>query len=929
MRSTIDLCGRWELIYSDARPEVTSAIPEFKNTYTTEAVPGYWEDMMPALQMAPYWNLVKFNPHFRPLRYPMSGTVPDMVLETIVGCFWYRRNVFVDFEDCGKSVIFHCGGVQNRALLWVNGHFAGEHCGYSSPFSFDITDFIDFGGANEIILAVSNHEAHNESGEIISGLTSRAANLYTGGVMGEISLELRNPDAIADLYTSAYELSTDSITVYSELTGDKAHSLLWEIFDEDIFGEAVPLQSGKSDSSQFTIVRNGLSFWSPKTPKLYRLKLTLLSNGEITDTSELSIGFRQLRAEEYHLKFNGEPIFLRGICEHCYFPRTVHPESNISYYLDVIRGLKQMDFNFIRFHTWVPTEEYMTAADKLGILLHIESPNNTTEAEWADIIRFVRRHPSVVICCCGNELLIDDSFLEHLERCADICHTMAPGLLFSPMSALRGVEYYWTESNLGDDVCEVPFKHNPTRLKRLQDCSDVFSSFALGHLSYESVKGDPDIVDSWADTLKLPRLSHEICIHGTYVDLGLEWRYEGTRIGESEVFSSVRDILKKAGVLHRAPLYYVNSCQWQKLLRKHCFENARLCKTMAGYDFLGNIDTHWHTFGYRVGLMNEFYELKPTETIENIRRYNSESVLLTDLGINHCFSDEDTIRIQFLISLFGGANLENARLDVRFESLDKQVLSRFRFDVNAENGCVSEIALLETPAPHVEKPSCIRVCARISEDFYEIENEWDIWVFPNAEDICSPEIICTTTLDEDIWDKLENGADVLLLGAGPFASNPLSFRMSLAGRTAGNLATVIENHPLTETFEHEGFCGWQFAGLMDNASCLYYKPESEVPFDPIIEVVSSYKWIRKQAAVAEFQVGAGRILISTFNLSADDAAAKWWKKNLLRYMTGKTFAPRNCVTAAQLRTLYADGTSAAGGANDNVARNVNDRTMNK
>ena len=170
---------------------------------------------------------------------------------------------------------------------------------------------------------------------------------------------------------------------------------------------------------------------------------------------------------------------------------------------------------------------------------------------------------------------------------------------------------------------------------------------------------------------------------------------------------------------------------------------------------------------------------------------------------------------------------------------------------------------------------------------------------------------------------------MLLLGAGPFAANPLSFRMSLAGRTAGNLATIIENHPLTETFEHEGFCGWQFAGLMDDACCLYYRPETEVPFDPIIEVVSSYKWIRKQAAVAELRVGAGRLLISTFHLDSDDVAAKWWKNNLLRYMTGKSFKPRTSVTVAQLYTLFADGTSAAGAANDNLAGNANDKTMRK
>lgn len=924
MRHTIDLCGSWELVYSENAPTPDSAVPDFFDSFKTNAVPGFWEDMIPSLQMAPYWDSVKSNPEFRTLSYPMTGTVPDMILDTIMGCFWYRRYITVDSLAADKTLIFHCAGVQNRGLLWVNGHFAGEHCGYSTDFSFDITEFIKVGEENELIFAVSNHDALNENGEPISGCTTRAANRYTGGIIGEISLVVKNKNSISDAYVTPYSPETDSFTVCASLTCDFAYTLNCEIYD----GESI-VYSTTSDVCDICIPKGALEFWDTKKPKLYTLRLTLILNGIAIDTLSQTFGIRKLAVCGQKLTFNGKPIYLRGICEHGYFAKTVHPTDDINYYLNLIRRLKQLDFNFIRFHTWIPTEEYMCAADKMGILLHIESPNNTTEAEWADIMRFVRRHPSVVICCCGNELLVDDEMIDHLERCAKITHELAPGLLFSPMNALRGVEYFWQPSNLGDDIAEIPFKHNPKRLARLQGFSDVFSSYSLGHLSYNSERGDPAKIDSFADTYKLPRISHEICIHGTYVDLGLEWRYDGTRIGETALYSSVRKILEESGLIHRAPLYYVNSCQWQKLLRKHCFENARLTGSLSGYDFLGDIDHHWHTFGYHVGMMNEFYEMKPTETVENVRRYNGESVLLCDLTTDRCFSAGDDLRIKFLASLFGGEDLENAVLDVRFETLDKQILSRFSFTVNAKNGGLSELAQLSAKAPSVDKPRLIKVCARISHGRYELENQWDIHVFPIIKEQAYPNIICTESLNDSILDKLNAGADVLLIGAGPFQENPLSFRLSLAGRTAGNLATVIENHPLTETFEHEGFCGWQFAGMMTGASCIYYSGKTTVPFDPIIEVVSSYKWVRKQAALAELKVGAGRLLISTFNLECGNAASKWWRKNLLSYMSGSSFAPRTAVTLEQLKTLYSDGTSAAGSVNSNVARNTNDKTMKK
>ena len=54
-----------------------------------------------------------------------------------------------------------------------------------------------------------------------------------------------------------------------------------------------------------------------------------------------------------------------------------------------------------------------------------------------------------------------------------------------------------------------------------------------------------------------------------------------------------------------------------------------------------------------------------------------------------------------------------------------------------------------------------------------------------------------------------------LLGGEPFNTNPTYFRMALAGRANGNLATVIADHPLASAIPQEGFCSWQFAPMID------------------------------------------------------------------------------------------------------------------
>ena len=78
-------------------------------------------------------------------------------------------------------------------------------------------------------------------------------------------------------------------------------------------------------------------------------------------------GIRRLCTAGTDLRLNGEPFYFRGICEHGYFPMTAHPTRDKAYYRHAIRTLKRLGFNAIRFHTQIPMEEYMEAADELGI----------------------------------------------------------------------------------------------------------------------------------------------------------------------------------------------------------------------------------------------------------------------------------------------------------------------------------------------------------------------------------------------------------------------------------------------------------------------------------------------------------------------------------------------------------------------------------
>lgn len=907
--TSFSLNGAWRMDYTAEKYLGVESPWTGKDNLVIGAVPAYWEDMTDSFARTDFYHKLRINPEYGIQQYPMTSMPPDMALPNVIGNFFYQRTF--NCENITDPCSIHFVGVQNAVSVWLNGVYLGRHEGYSAPFDFDIPDGLIHDGENEIVLSVSNHRLEGFNGQPVSGLTSRAANEGTGGITGDVELRvyncpLREISVVIDEDCKQASVSVESISPVE---------CKWVVLDgNNIVKEGI-------SNGDFSFDTDGLQFWSPDSPKLYTLVVEC-EDGSI----ERRFGVRRLIADGLDLKYNGKPYFLRGICEHCYFPITVHPNHDRNFYRDVVKKLKTLGFNFIRCHTFVPDEEYLEAADELGILFEIESPNNTSFDEWKYIIDLGRKHTSVVMYSCGNEVYIHDEYLEHMRKIANDIHTRTDSL-FSPMSALRGFEYAFRPEDDKDMLYE-PFKHNPRRFKIANEFCDLYNSYTLNRNSYSSLSCDPDEIDSWSTVYQKPRLSHEICISGTFTDLSLKDRYKNTRIGKTEMFSSLERHLTEEGVIDRVPLYFKNSSEWQRRVRKYCFETTRTCKTLAGYDFLGPIDTHWHTFGYDVGMMNEFYELKPGETVRNVLMYNSPTILVTNLGLNVNF--ECGSRVEFAISTahYEDDDLYNAQLAVKLLE-NGRIIDRKLFDIDfVKCGEVQKIADCAFELPKSDKPHAYKIYATLDGGKTFVENEWEIYSFPKTRvPKLNENVVCInsdTTLEE-IKELLRAGKDVLILGEEtPFVSNMTLFQIALAGRTAGNLATVINDHPITRDLPHEGFCSWQFRQLLDKGSAVCFA-NNKMQFEPIIEIVAAHKCFVKQAAMLEFKALGGRMFISSFVFNDSDPAARWLKNRIIEYVNSEEFDPLVEYNEEELGS-FVYGQVIKAEANTNFAINPNDKT---
>ena len=896
----VSLDGEWEMAYSPYEYE-TVTYPEFSGVRVTNAVPGYWEDLRESFLAAGMKDAFRLNPWYEKQTYPIFDYANDTTLPDIYGCFFYRRSVLLD--RAGPSVL-RFEGVRNQVHAWINGRFVKFRAGISTPFELAIPDGYLKKGKNEFVLAVCNNPNLGYC-DHACGLTTRGLFRSTGGVNGHLALRFPKSD-LADVYvTTAKDLKTFTVHV-----GGK------ERFSYVIADKERVLSKGET-SGDFTLSTEGYSFWSPENPKRYELCLTTHSG-----TYVQNFGIRRLVTEGEKFQLNGHPVYLRGVTEHCYFPKTIHLPRDLGYYRMITAKRKELGFNFVRFHTFVPPVEYLEATDELGMLVHVESPNFVSEPEYAAIVAFARRHPSVVIYCTGNETRIDRLSEAYLEDVARLVHE-GTDALFSPMSAMRGVEYALVPGK--DVIAATPFPHNPERMGRLAKYCDMWTSYQRGLTSYGALNlGTPAELDAWGEAYcGKPRTSHEICIDGSYVDLSLERLYDANSpIIKSGIFAGIRKQLTEKGLIERADVYFKNSCEWMRRIRKFTFEKLRASDRTAGFDFLGDINTHWHTFGYSVGMMDEFYRLKPGESVENVLRYNSAAVLLADLGSDFNVTAGETRKVSFFISNYD-VGIKAATLDVMLleAGSGRCVWKCSHLCGKIPNGMLSPLADFDVIVPVSSEPKKYFLRAGIGTF---AQNEWEVYAFPSIKKKAPPAgVRVVTDISEDgLMGSMARGERILLFGPGPFKSLPTTYRIGLAGRCSGNFATVVKNgHPALKGMPHEGFCGWQFRRLMENGAAVQL--EAGVPFDPIIDIASAVKCVIRQAMLFEYRIGDGRLLVCSFNLAGKDSAAMWLKNRLIDYAASDEFHPDLSLTLEELHNVLSVPL-ITGAKDDNRARNPED-----
>ncbi|HLP06228.1 MAG TPA: beta-galactosidase GalA [Paludibacter sp.] len=342
--------------------------------------------------------------------------------ETSVG--WYRKKFHVPASDFGRKISIQFDGVQRNSMVWVNGFYVGhEPSGYASS-TYDITDYLNYGGENTVAVRV---DASIEEGWYYEGAgiyrhvwLNKTDRLHVAQYGVFVSSELEGDNAELTVRTKVENQ-------YAQLKDFSIEQTLLDAANQPVVSkklENISLNGNLENTYYQKIALEKPTLWSLEDPYLYKLKTSILAGGQVVDSYTTNVGVRTVRFDPGQGFFlNGKNVKILGTNNHQDHAGvgTAIPDALQEFR---VKKLKEMGGNAIRTSHNPPTPELLDACDRLGMLVLDENRLMGINKEHFELMeRFMvrdRNHPSVVLWSVGNE----EWAIEGNEKGARITKTM-------------------------------------------------------------------------------------------------------------------------------------------------------------------------------------------------------------------------------------------------------------------------------------------------------------------------------------------------------------------------------------------------------------------------------------------------------------------------------------------------------------------------
>ena len=288
---------------------------------------------------------------------------------------WYTRSFKVPGKWKGQRIMLNFGAVDWKAEVYVDGQAVGEHTGGYAPFSIDITDALKKSRTHELRVKVtdSTDKWFQPRGKQVS---SPQGIWYTAvtGIWQTVWMEPVPAEHIVSYMASA-DLDAQILNVEVDYRAEGGETLKVALYDQ---GELVDEVEIGGSAAALEIPQ--MKLWSPDSPFLYDLEISLVRDGKTVDHVK---GYAAMRNISYitdedghrRMTLNGEPLFQYGPLDQGWWPDGLYTAPSDEALAFDIEKTKEMGYNLIRKHVKVEPARWYWHCDRLGMLVWQDMPS--------------------------------------------------------------------------------------------------------------------------------------------------------------------------------------------------------------------------------------------------------------------------------------------------------------------------------------------------------------------------------------------------------------------------------------------------------------------------------------------------------------------------------------------------------------------------
>ena len=364
----------------------------------------------------------------------------------------YEKKLFVQSQWKGKRLFLRFEGVNSIANVFINRKHIGEHRGGYGAFVFEITDRVEYGKDNSILVRVNN-------GEQLDIMPLVGDFNFYGGIYRDVHLLVTDEICISPLdYASpGVRLIQDSVShryakvrAIVDLSNGSSGNQEVELNVRLLDGQRVVKEGTKNvNLSGNEVMQQELTFeidqphlWNGRQdPFLYQAEVTLFRNGQMVDRVTQPLGLRFYRIDSDKGFFlNGKHLPLKGVCRHQDRSevgnalRPQHHEEDAALMLE-------MGVNAVRLAHYPQATYFYDLMDKNGIIVWAEIPfvgpggyndkgfvdlpafRANGKEQLKELIRQHYNHPSICVWGLFNELTeLGDNPVEYIKELNVLAH---------------------------------------------------------------------------------------------------------------------------------------------------------------------------------------------------------------------------------------------------------------------------------------------------------------------------------------------------------------------------------------------------------------------------------------------------------------------------------------------------------------------------